>query len=86
MHTGAVADGWTEVDGALQREFAFANFAEALAFVNAVGEAAEAADHHPDITMHDYKLVTLRWRTHSAEAITDLDYTLAARCDELSVS
>ncbi|MCY4086406.1 MAG: 4a-hydroxytetrahydrobiopterin dehydratase [Actinomycetia bacterium] len=79
-----MADGWSKVDGALERQFAFANFAEALAFVNAVGEAAEAADHHPDLTLHDYKLVTVRWRTHSADSITEKDHTLAARCDDLA--
>jgi 4a-hydroxytetrahydrobiopterin dehydratase len=76
--------GWTEIDGALERTFTFNNFAEALAFVNRVGEAAEAADHHPDILMHDYKLVTTRWRTHSADAITAKDHDLALRCDALA--
>lgn len=78
--------GWTSRDGALERTFTFANFAEALAFVNAVGDAAESADHHPDILMHDYKLVTLRWRTHSADAITEKDHALAERSDELAGS
>ena len=41
--------GWLEANGALEREFEFADFAEALAFVNRVGAAAEAAGHHPDI-------------------------------------
>ena len=76
--------GWKEVDGALERTYTLANFAAALAFVNAVGEAAEDADHHPDILMHDYKLITLRWRTHSEDAITEKDHRLAARSDELA--
>ena len=75
--------GWTVVDGALERQFAFANFAEALAFVNRVGAAAEDADHYPDVLMHGYKLVTVRWRTHSADAITDKDHDLASRCNQL---
>ena len=76
--------GWKEVDGALERTYTLANFAAALAFVNAVGEAAEDADHHPDILMHDYKLITLRWRTHSEDAITEKAHRLAARSDELA--
>ena len=44
-------EGWSEVDGALQREFRFPDFAEALAFVNRVGELAEAENHHPDIEL-----------------------------------
>lgn len=78
--------GWHVAEGSLEREFAFASFVDALAFVNGVGEAAEAEDHHPDILMHDYKLVTVRWRTHSANAITDKDHELAERCNQLSGS
>jgi len=77
-----VAEHWSEVDGALEREFRFDDFAQALAFVNRVGELAEAANHHPDIAIH-YNLVTLRWWTHSAGAITERDHELAARTSEL---
>ena len=51
---------------------------------HAAAVAAEEADHHPDILMHEYKLVTLRWRTHSENAITEKDHLLATRSDELS--
>src|SRR5260370_23495022 len=53
VHTGLMTtpEGWSEVDGALQREFSFPNFAEALAFVNRVGELAEAENHHPDVEL-----------------------------------
>jgi 4a-hydroxytetrahydrobiopterin dehydratase len=73
---------WQEIDGALEREFRFADFAEALAFVNRVGEAAAAANHHPDIEIH-WNRVKLRWWTHVANAITDRDYDMARRTDEL---
>ncbi len=86
MNAAPPPSGWSVVDGALERTYALANFAGALAFVNGVGAAAEDADHHPDILMHDYKLVTLRWRTHSADAITEKDHALAARSDELAGS
>jgi 4a-hydroxytetrahydrobiopterin dehydratase len=75
-------EGYSEVDGALQREFRFGNFVEALDFVNRVGELAEAENHHPDIAIH-YNIVTLRWWTHSAGGITDRDRQLAARTSEL---
>jgi 4a-hydroxytetrahydrobiopterin dehydratase len=77
--------GWAEIDGALEREFRFADFAAALAFVNQVGELAEAEDHHPDIAIH-WNRVTLRWWTHIANAITDRDRELAARTNELVAS
>jgi 4a-hydroxytetrahydrobiopterin dehydratase len=74
--------GWLEVNGALEREFQFADFAEALAFVNRVGAVAEAADHHPDIEIH-WNRVKLRWWTHVTASITDRDRELAARTSEL---
>jgi 4a-hydroxytetrahydrobiopterin dehydratase len=75
-------EGWNEVDGALQREFSFANFADALAFVNRVGELAETENHHPDIEL-GWGRVVLRWRTHSGDAITDRDREMARRSAEL---
>lgn len=70
-------DGWSEVDKALERTFTFDDFRRALAFVNRVGELAEAEDHHPDIAIH-YKQVTLRWWTHTAGGVTDRDRELAS--------
>ena len=74
---------WSEVDRALERTFTFEGFREALAFVNRVGELAEAENHHPDIAIH-YREVTLRWWTHTAGGITDRDRELAARTDALA--
>jgi 4a-hydroxytetrahydrobiopterin dehydratase len=76
-------EGWTEVDGALEREFGFEGFPQAIAFVNRVAELAQAENHHPDIAIA-YKNVTLRWSTHSAAAITDRDRDLAARSADLA--
>ena len=76
-------DGWTEVDRALERTFEFGGFREALAFVNRVGDLAEAENHHPDIKI-DYDKVTLRWWTHTAGGITDRDRDLAAKTNELA--
>ena len=77
-----MSDAWKEIDGALEREFQFADFAEALAFVNRVGEAAEAANHHPDVEIH-WNRVKLRWWTHVANAITERDRELARQTDLL---
>jgi 4a-hydroxytetrahydrobiopterin dehydratase len=74
--------GWMEVDGALEREFTFDGFPAAIGFVNRLAEAAEAADHHPDIAI-SYNRVTVRWTTHSAGGITDRDRELAAQTDAL---
>jgi len=75
-------ENWTEVDNALERTFELENFVEALAFVNRVGELAEAEDHHPDIAIH-YNRVTLRWWTHTAGGVTDRDRELAEKSGAL---
>jgi 4a-hydroxytetrahydrobiopterin dehydratase len=77
-----VPEGWAETRGALEREFRFADFAEALAFVNRVGELAEAENHHPDIAIH-WNRVTLRWWTHVENAITERDAELARKTNAL---
>ena len=74
--------GWAEEGGALEREFRFRDFAEALAFVNRVAQVAEEANHHPDVFIH-WNTVKLRWWTHARNAITERDHELAARTDEL---
>jgi 4a-hydroxytetrahydrobiopterin dehydratase len=58
------------------------DFAAALAFVNAVGAAAEAANHHPDIDIR-WNKVRLVLSTHSAGGLTVLDIALAAAIDRL---
>ncbi len=76
--------GYTLVNGALEREFSFTDFSEALAFVNRVGELAESENHHPDVEIH-WNKVTLRWWTHVADAVTDRDHELASWSNDLVV-
>ena len=67
----------------LQRDYEFADFAEALAFVNRVGALAEERNHHPDILVHGYKNVRLEFWTHTSGGVTDADHSLADACDAL---
>src|SRR5712691_8779408 len=70
--------GWSIVDGHhLEREFRFPDFAEALAFVNRIGEEAERLNHHPDILLGWGKVRVMMW-SHDANAITSRDFKLAA--------
>lgn len=71
---------WSETGEAIQRTYAFKNFAESMRFVGKVADAAEAADHHPDILIR-YNKVTLTLSTHDAGGITAKDFDLAARAD-----
>jgi 4a-hydroxytetrahydrobiopterin dehydratase len=74
--------GYALVKGALQREHEFRDFAEALAFVNRVGELADRENHHPDIEIH-WNRVTLRWWTHVEDAVTERDYELAEKANSV---
>ena|SRR5688572_24970333 len=73
---------WSETGGALQRTYQFPDFAGSVRFVNAVAEAAESADHHPDILVR-YNKVTLTLSTHDAGGITQKDFDLAGRIDQI---
>jgi 4a-hydroxytetrahydrobiopterin dehydratase len=80
--TAAAGLKW-ELDGdALVRVVRWKNFVEALAYVNRVGEVAEAAGHHPDIGII-WNEVTLRLRTHDEGGITAADLDMAEKIDAL---
>ena len=72
------APGWELKEGEITRLYKFPDFKAALAFVNRVGELAEAADHHPDIDIR-YNKVRLTLSTHSAGGLTSKDFSLAAQ-------
>ena len=65
------------------RDLKFDDFAGAMAFVNRVADAAEAANHHPDILVHGLNRVRLTLMTHSQGRVTDADHRLARDIDEL---
>lgn len=81
--TAAPPAGWALVDGAFERSWAFPDFASALAFVVALGVAAEAEGHHPDISF-GWGTATVRWTTHSAGGVTDRDAAMARHTDGLA--
>jgi 4a-hydroxytetrahydrobiopterin dehydratase len=78
----AALPDWKIVSGELVRAFQFKNFLTALAFVNRVGDLAEAAGHHPDIDIR-YNRVRLGLTTHDAGGLTTKDFDLAAQAEKL---
>ncbi|HEY8172713.1 MAG TPA: 4a-hydroxytetrahydrobiopterin dehydratase [Dehalococcoidia bacterium] len=74
------ATGWKRDDDEIEKKFEFADFGAAMAFVNRVAEAAEAADHHPDISIK-YNKVKMSLSTHSEGGVTEKDFNLAAQID-----
>lgn len=75
--------GWSLAGKEIVREFSFTDFVEALRFVNAVGERAEAAGHHPDIDIR-YNKVKLALTSHDSDGLTERDFHLAKAVDRIS--
>ena len=76
--------GWTRDGDTIRRTVSCAGFREAVALVGEVAEAAEAAGHHPDISITHYRRVTFALTTHDANAVTRRDIELAAEIDRLA--
>lgn len=84
MDEAAVPDGWAVVDGRLHREWTFADFAEAFAFMGRVAVEAERLGHHPDWS-NSWNRVTIDLVTHDEGAtITELDLALARAIDAVA--
>jgi 4a-hydroxytetrahydrobiopterin dehydratase len=75
--------GWTLDGDAIRKQFTFAGFPEAVAFVNRLAPQAEAADHHPDILIN-YKRVTLTYSTHDEGGLTEKDFAGAGMADRVA--
>lgn len=69
-------------DHHLEKSYSFKNFKEALDFTNKVGALAEKEKHHPDIHLSWGKVKLILW-THAANGLTENDFILAAKCDQI---
>ncbi len=78
------APGWQLLESAtrIERRLRFGNFAETLAFVNKVGELAEAEGHHPDISF-GWGYCTVVFYTHKIKGLHENDFIMAAKVNEL---
>ena len=74
---------WDREGDELVRDWKFEDFDEAIAFVNRVAEAAEEANHHPDILLHGWNKVRLSLANHSAGGLTEADFDMAKVFDGL---
>lgn len=72
--------GWQLHEGALERSFAFRDYHETIAFVNALAWFVHREDHHPDLLV-GYNRCTIRWCTHSVGGISENDFICAALTD-----
>ncbi len=78
--------GWDVIEEHhISKTYKFPNFVKALAFVNKVGNIAEEQGHHPDIFLTWGKASIKTW-THKIDGLTESDFILAAKIDEIPVS
>ena len=81
----AELSGWTEQRKKLRKALKFADFREAMAFLNRVAEIAEQEGHHPDFCVH-YDRVDFTIWTHAIGGLSENDFILAAKIDGISRS
>ncbi|HET9836771.1 MAG TPA: 4a-hydroxytetrahydrobiopterin dehydratase [Candidatus Angelobacter sp.] len=74
--------GWQQDGKAIQRVFRFPDFKAAMAFVNKVADAAEQANHHPDIDIR-YNTVTMALVSHDSGGVTQRDIRMAGVIDKI---
>lgn len=74
---------WNVAEKLLSRDFKFEDFKEALNFINEVGVIAEEEGHHPDIHLTGYNNVKIELSTHAISGLSENDFILAAKIDQL---
>ena len=73
---------WYLEDGWIRRKYKTSGWKATLMVVNAVGHLAEAAFHHPDLTV-SYAFVIVKLKNHAAKGVTDKDFALASKIEEM---
>lgn len=76
---------WTRDGNMIVRQFQFADFADAMVFVNKIAEAAEEADHHPNIYI-SWNKVRLELTSHDSGGVTKRDLRMARRIDSIAAA
>lgn len=74
--------GWSFKDNAIEKQYTFKNFQEAMGFVVRISYICESKNHHPEWT-NVYNKLTLRFSTHSDGGVTDKDFNIAAEIDNI---
>jgi 4a-hydroxytetrahydrobiopterin dehydratase len=82
-HLGELAEGWEKYGNCLRREYKFDDFSGAVDFVNGLTPVANELNHHPDLFV-SWGLVRVSLISHSEHGITDKDFELAKKLDELA--
>jgi len=73
----------TDDNQRIRKDWKMKNFVQALTFLNKVGEVAEAEAHHPDLHLEGYRNVSIEIWTHAIGGLSENDFILAAKIDQL---
>lgn len=71
---------WQLINNAIEKDYVFKNFAQALSFIVRIGIESEKINHHPEI-FNIYNKIKIRISTHDVQALTNLDFGLAKKID-----
>jgi 4a-hydroxytetrahydrobiopterin dehydratase len=78
--------GWSRDGDTLVRTYERRDWLDAIALLNAIADEAERRNHHPDVSITGYRMITFRLTTHSKGGITQRDVDLAGRIEELAAN
>ncbi len=78
----ATLQGWSYRGKDLRKKYTFKSFLPGIEFVDQIAQAAESAGHHPDITIK-YNVVAISLSTHSEGGVTEKDFDLANKIDQI---
>jgi 4a-hydroxytetrahydrobiopterin dehydratase len=70
----------------ISREFLFKDFVEGVVFITDVAHLAEEEEHHPDLHLHNYNKVLVTLTTNAIKGLSENDFILAAKIDEMFVT
>jgi 4a-hydroxytetrahydrobiopterin dehydratase len=74
--------GWEYVNGVIAKTYAFKNYYQTMAFVNATAWISNREDHHPDLTV-GYSKCRVEYHTHAIKGLSENDFICAAKLDRL---
>jgi 4a-hydroxytetrahydrobiopterin dehydratase len=69
----------------IRRKWVVKDFLSSLDFFNRVGRIAQAEDHHPDLHLRGYRNVTIELSTHDVAGLTENDFIMAAKINQLPI-
>ncbi len=76
--------GWGRDGRFIKKGYEFPSFKKAIEFINRVAELAEESDHHPDL-YNVWRKVTLKFTTHDEGGLTERDFSMASRIEEIRI-